>query len=155
MSTKNEQPAKAGKGENNATLKKVENGNKPTAKKAPTVEELQKTVENLQKKLAAVPNNLDERIAYFQQKKVFIDQLAKLEAQEAELQKSLDTISDKAAENEFLTEEFSLLLTEKHGYGSPDTIWNFKNPIIIGEVIDFVLQRIAKKREELKLKIEA
>ncbi|WP_372772106.1 hypothetical protein [Mangrovibacterium sp.] len=122
--------------------------------KQPTPEELQKQVAELQKKLASIPQNLEQRIEYFNQKKELIRRLSVLNVNHETLSEHLDKLSELAAVNEFENEDYFLSIDAPNGYGKK-AVYTLKNPVIIGEMITFILGRIDAKRKELKTAIEA
>jgi len=119
-----------------------------------TPEELKKRVEELQKKLAAIPQDLDKRIEYFNQKKELIRRLSRLDVDSETLNSHLDKLAELATVNEFETEEYYLNIEAGSQY-SKKAVYTLKNPIVIGELITFILGRVDAKREELKKAIEA
>lgn len=119
-----------------------------------TAEELKKQVEELQKKLSAIPQDLEKRIEYFNQKKELIRRLSKLDGDSETLNSHLDKLSEIAAMNEFDNEEYYLNIEAGSQYNKK-AVYTLKNPVIIGELITFVLDRVDAKREELKKAIEA
>ena len=126
----------------------------PNTKQQPTVEELQKRIEQLQNKLTSIPQNLDERIEYFSNKQELIRKLSRLDANKENLTVHLDALSEIAAQNEFENEDYFLNI-ETGGSYNKKAIFSLKNPVIIGEVISFVMGRIDVKRAELQKDIEA
>lgn len=123
--------------------------------KQPTPEELQKQVAELQKKLASIPQNLEQRIEYFNQKKELIRRLSVLNVNHETLSEHLDKLSELAAVNEFENEDYFLSIEAPSGSYSKKAVYALKNPVIIGEMITFILGRIDAKRKELKTAIEA
>ena len=120
----------------------------------PTAEELKKQIEQLQKKLSAIPQDLEKRIEYFNHKKELIRRLSRLDVDSETLNSHLDKLSEIAAANEFETEEYYLNIEAGAQY-SKKAIYTLKNPVVIGELITFILGRVDAKREELKKAIEA
>ena len=122
--------------------------------KQPTVEELQKRVLELQGKLSSIPQNLNDRIDFFTKKQDLIRKLGRLDANKENLSIHLDSLSEIAASNEFENEEYFLNIEAGRKY-SKKAIFSLQNPLIIGEVISFIMGRIDVKREELQKAIEA
>ena len=120
----------------------------------PTAEELKKQITELQKKLSSIPQALDQRIEYFTKKQDLILKLGRLDTNHQNLSEHLDALAEIAAKNEFENEDYFLNI-ESGGKYSKKAIFSLQNPIIIGEVISFMLGRIDAKRQELKKEIEA
>jgi len=122
--------------------------------KLPTREELEIRVQELEKQIAAVPKELSKRIEYFNEKKELIRKLSRLDANKENLTEHLDALSEIAAKNEFESEDYFLTI-ESGGKYNKKAVFSLQNPVIIGEMISFILGRIDVKREELKKQIEA
>lgn len=125
---------------------------KPEAE--PTAEQLKKVIEDLNKRLSAIPQELDKRIEYFNQKKEQIRRLSILDNDSEVLNGHLEALSTITAANEFENEEYFLNIEGGNKY-SKKAIYSLKNPMIIGELLVFIIARIDRKREELKKLIEA
>lgn len=138
--------------EKNTTLKPASTKNQEV--KQPTVEELQKQIEDLKGKLNSVPKDLDSRIEYFNHKKELIRKLGTLKANAQSLQTHLDTISELAAANDFETEEYMLSI-EGGGKYNRKQIFALQNPVLIGEVITYLLGKVEAKVLNLQKEIEA
>ncbi len=126
---------------------------KPEAKE-PTPEELKKVIEDLNKRLSAIPQDLKTRVEYFSKKNELIRRLSKLDADKESLSKHLDYLSEIATANEFETEDFNLNIEFGNKYNKT-AVYTLKNPLIIGELISFIIGRVDAKREVLKKEIEA
>lgn len=157
MTTKNADP----KGQNGKTTPVMKVEKPQTAKtnqkeetKQPTVEELQKQVAELEKKLTAVPQDLNSKIEYFNLKKDLIRKLTRLETNATKLQEHLDEIAELAAANEFENDAY-ILSIEAGGQYNKKQIFALQNPVVIGDVISYMLGKIEAKSEELKKQIEA
>lgn len=124
-------------------------------KKQPTVEELQKRVQKLTAQLQAVPQDLDSRIEYFNNKKSLIRKLGSLDANAKSLQIHLDRLAELAAENEFDTENYILSIEGgEHSYRKDD-VFKLKNPVLIADVLTYLLGKLEAKADELKKQIAA
>lgn len=119
-----------------------------------TAEELKKVIEDLNKRLSAIPQELDKRIEYFNQKKEQIRRLSILTSDSEILNSHLDTLSELTAANEFENEEYFLNIEGGNKYNKK-AIYSLKNPTIIAELLVFIIARIDHKREDLKKQIEA
>ena len=153
MTTKNEAVKLNGKSTPKMEVKKT-TIKKDAIAKEPTVQELQKQVQNLTAKLKAVPQDLNSRIEYFNIKKEQIRKLTKLEANAENLKTHLDSVAEVAATNDFETDEF-ILTIEGGGKYNRKQIFALQNPVLIGEVITYLLAKVEVKAEELKKQIEA
>ncbi len=124
------------------------------AEKQPTVEELQKQITDLKTKLGSVPQDLEDRIEYFNKKKELIYRLGKLETSAKKLQDHLDNIAEVSAKNEFEAEEFILTIEAGSKY-SRSQVFALQNPVLIGDVISYLLGKMETKIVDLKKQIEA
>lgn len=148
MTSKKETPIKTLNGARNAQQLEI----KPTT--PPTVEELQKQLAEANAKLSKIPNSLEQRQEYFKLKNELLKKYTSLERMQTELNTHLDTLAEKAAVDDFTNEEYSFALQYKEYREHKDLI-RIKNPILIGEVISFVLGKLNVKKQELKSQIEA
>lgn len=122
--------------------------------KEPTPEELKAENERLKNQLSAIPQDLKARVEYFAHKNELIRRLGRLDGDRDILNNHLDKLSEIAAKNDFDNEEYYLNIEAGNSY-SKKAIYTLKNPVLIGEVIAFVVGRIEVKREALKAEIEA
>jgi len=159
MSTKKEtaltkvEGGKNAQEETQATLAMIENV--PTPEQSPDVEELKKKVKKLEKQLLSMPQNLDDRIKYFNEKKELIRRLTILNANIEALEIHVTKLHEVAAISDFETEDYSLTVEGGTGSYRKATIFTLKNPVIISEVIAFMMGRIDVKRLEIAAQIEA
>ena len=135
------------------TAKKTTKGEPVTAAPA-TVEELQKQVSELTAKLNAIPQDLEERINYFNHKKDLIHKLSRLEENAENLNHYLNKVLEIVAVNDFETEDFILTIETGTKY-SRNQIFALQNPSLIAEVLHFLLGKIKVKIEIFKMEIEA
>ena len=119
-----------------------------------SVEELKTQVQELQKRLSAIPQNLEQRIQYFNEKKELIRRLAVLNANFEALESHTQKLHEIAAVNDFENEDYTLNVEGGSKY-SKSSVFALKNPVIISEVIAFMMGRIDVKRLEIAAKIEA
>lgn len=124
------------------------------AEKKPTVEELAKQVQQLKAKLQTVPQDLTARIDYFNNKKELIRKLSKLQASHENLQTHLDEIAETSAANEFETDDFILSIEAGSKYNKKQ-VFALQNPVLIGDVLTFLMGKMEAKIEGLKKEIEA
>jgi len=143
-------------------LQKGENTPKPELKALPvasekpdqTPEELKAENEKLKKQLSAIPQDLKTRVEYFNKKNELIRRLSKLDMDKESLTIHLDKLAEIAAANEFENEEYFLNIDGGSKYNKT-AVYTVKNPVIIGELISFIIGRVDAKREVLKKEIEA
>ena len=121
----------------------------------PTAEELKQVIEDLNKRLSAIPKDLKTRVEYFSKKNELIRRLSKLDSDKDSLTIHLDRLSEIGAANEFENEEFYLNIETGSSNYSKKAIYTLKNPVIIAELIAFIIGKVDSKRESLKLEIEA
>lgn len=119
-----------------------------------TTEELKAENERLKNQLSAIPQDLKSRVEYFAHKNELIRRLGRLDGDREVLNSHLDKLSEIAAKNDFENEEYYLNIEGGNSY-SKKAIYTLKNPVLIGEVLAFVVGKIESKREALKAEIEA
>jgi len=122
--------------------------------KDPTVEELQKKVDELTKRLSTIPEKLEDRIEYFNSKKELIRKLSRLQEKRATLEMHKDALNDLSLNDGFENEDYSLIIEGKDGY-SKKSLFELKNPVLIAEMIGFVLGRMDVKIAALEKEIAA
>lgn len=156
MTSKSNAEKQNGKGTPKMEVKRKDTKaeSKPAAEKQPSVEELQKKVQELTARLDTIPRNLDERIEYFTQKKELIRKMSRLQANAQGLQTHIDAIAELAAANDFETEDY-ILSIEGGGKYNRKQIFALQNPVLIGDVLTYLLGKIEAKIAELKKEIEA
>lgn len=116
--------------------------------------ELKRQIETMQKKLNSIPSDLESRKNYFDLKVKNIKRLDNLEQTTDRLKTYLNEISEIASTDEYTNEGYFLTIQKKK-YSTPEDVFRFSNPSIIGEVILFTLQKIELKRKELIRSIES
>lgn len=148
-------PLSVQKGENtpNSELKALPSATAPEASE-PTPEELKAENERLKQQLSGIPTDLKARVEYFAHKNELIRRLGRLDGDREILNNHLDKLSEIAAKNDFENEEYYLNIEGGSQY-SKKSIYTLKNPVLIGEVLAFVVGKIESKREALKAEIEA
>jgi vacuolar-type H+-ATPase subunit I/STV1 len=155
MTSKSNAEKQAGKGVPVMEVKKADTAEvKALTQGQPTVEELQKKVEELTTRLNALPQDLNSRIEYFNQKKELIRKLSKLDSNAQSLRQHLDKIAEVTAKNDFETEEFILNIEAGNKY-SKSIVFALQNPVLIGEIISYLLGKVEAKIEQLKNEIAA
>ena len=149
-------PMSVQKGENtpDSELKALPVSTETPEAKEPTPEELKQVIEDLNKRLSAIPQEFDKRIEYFNQKKEQIRRLAVLDNDCEVLNGHLEALSTITTVNEFENEEYFLNIEGGNKYNKK-AIYSLKNPMIIGELLVFIISRIDRKREELRKQIES
>lgn len=118
-----------------------------------TPEDLKAENERLKRLVESVPASLDQRIEYYNQKKVWITQLARIEAEEKKLQLILREVADEMEDNDFLTENFSVVVLRHKKYSADEELIKIQNPVIVGDVMHAVLKRMKEKIDELEISI--
>jgi len=137
-------PAKEKTTEKQTTLLKLEN------KKS-----VEKENEALKKQLSAIPNDLDGKISFYKRKQELIKRLNQMQANEKVLLMHKDSLLEHIQEkNDFSSDTYFLKVCCKPNYSEND-IFEFNNPEIISEVIDFVLNKIDAKKKKLQAEINA
>ena len=115
------------------------------------IESLKKQLEEANKKLQE-PVNLEERIQYYQRKQEFIMQLDSLVSESESLKTIQEEIEECIEDDEFECESYKLSLGKLSQYRN-DTVFSMNNPVVIGDVINCVLNRINAKMDKLKTEI--
>ncbi len=135
----------------NAEIKKTEIKNSSV-----DVAQLVKENEELKQQLAKMPVDFEARKAYFQEKETLIRRLTSLQESKSDLIIHRDSLNEICEVEEFETKKYKLEVDEmdKNNYRS-GTVFTLQNPVIIKDVIEFIMQRMEKKIEETKVKIEA
>lgn len=123
--------------------------------KIPTAEELQKQVQELTRKLNAIPAKLEDRIEYFNNKKELIRRLSKLEVKRNDLNMHREALADLAIADEFETTDYYLNIEGKGEYSRKLSIFELNDPVLIGEMLEFILGRMDVKISKLQKEIEA
>ena len=152
MDKKNENKEEA----KNLAVVKVENQEAKKTKQVFSAEEIKKILaenEELKEKASKEPKNLEEKIEYFLDKKEKIYQLSKLDATHLQLTGHFEILQELAEKDEFTCEEYVLSVSKPNSYRNDEDIFKMNNPVIIGDVIKFVLSRIEQKQEALKIEI--
>ncbi len=119
------------------------------------VSQLLKENEELKKQLAKVPADFEERKAYFQEKQSLIKRLNRMQSYTENLNMHREHIEEICQEEEFETSKYSLDLTEIKDRYNSENVLKLQNPVVIKDVIDFILKRMENKIAETKAKIEA
>jgi len=119
------------------------------------VQALRQEVEILRAQVAKAPQSLEDQINYFQKKQALVTRLHGLNASIANLIKYGEEIRKEAEEDIFSSEVYALRLSSKRGYSSEDDIFKFRNPVVIMELLTFVLEKMKQKREAIEMEIAA
>lgn len=115
------------------------------------IESLKKQLEEANKKLQE-PVNLEERIQYYQRKQELIMQLNRLVSEAEHLRAIEAEVQECIMDDEFECESYKLSLGKLSQYRN-DTVFSMNNPVVIGEVINCILNRINAKMDKLKIEI--
>lgn len=107
----------------------------------------------LKAKLGNVPQSLEEKIEFYKIKQDKIRQLAKLEESSNELFKHMETLDKLTGENDFVCDKYKLSVFDTNSGYKETSIFQMNNPVIIRDVVKFVLQRIDDKMSVLKMEI--
>lgn len=120
-----------------------------------SAEELKKENERLKKMLDRGPKTLEEKIQFFKEKEEFIKHLNNLSLKRDHLLRISDDVSAEIEEDEFVTDKFSISVTQKKGYSNEEAVFKVHNPVLVAELLHYVLGKMSGKIEELQLSIEA
>ena len=154
MTTKSNAEKQGGKGTPKMEVKKDAAKSTQAAKpQEPTKEELQKMVAELTKKLESVPRDLNSRIEYFNEKKELIRRLTNVEGTRDGLQEHLDALAEISAENEFENDYYILTIEGGANNYNKKQVFAIKNPVLIGDVITYLIGKTESKIDVLKKQI--
>jgi len=128
--SKNEQPAKG----------KAEGMTETSQAKAETV-------------LTAVVQSIEEKIQYYQRKQELIQRYKSLEESSTKIMEHVESLQKEKGEDVFISEAYKLALTVKSGYRDEREILTFRDPDIMGEMLHYVLGKIATKLQKLSREI--
>jgi hypothetical protein len=118
------------------------------------VQELEAEILRLQAKLAQSPENFEERVKYYQRKQELIKRLESLQSTHSIITEQIVAISKEAAEDVFISDAYKLTVTVKNGYSSERDVLNFRNPVIIADLLSFVVGKVGEKRDQIQAEIE-
>lgn len=113
---------------------------------------LEEEIQQLRTRLAREPQTLEQKIEYFKVKQEKIKQLAKLEENSEQLFEHIEKLDNLTTEDDFKCDKYSLVVNSIGGY-KESAVFTMNNPIIIRDVIKYVLQRINDKIDVLKMEI--
>lgn len=115
--------------------------------------ELRAEIERLKQQIASGPTSIEEKIKYYQKKQEQIQRLQSLTESGEVIRTHVESINHEAEEDVFISEKYKLVLTSKSGYSSESELIKFKNPVIISELLSFVLDKIEGKRLQIETEI--
>lgn len=120
------------------------------------VEELKREVERLNNilSLKKEPDNIEDKIKYFEKKKDLIVKREKMDIYINNLNSVYETICKEAQEDIFSSEIFNINITKKTNYRDDDII-KISNPVLIAELIEFLISKSEAKRKNIELEINA
>lgn len=118
------------------------------------VAEMQSRIEELQKRLASIPQNLEDRITYFNEKRELIRRLGSLDQTIEAMQGHAAKLDELIAANDFENEDYFLNIEGGDRYRK-SAVLSLKNPVVIADVMAYMLGRMAAKRADLAAAIEA
>jgi ABC-type uncharacterized transport system fused permease/ATPase subunit len=94
---------------------------------------------------------LEEQISFFDEQYRTIKHLRRVQDNIKDLQEQIDQIREKQGEKpSFESEEVYLTVTKKTGYSSEAHLMKVRNVDLIVQVLEFSLQRMQEKRQELE-----
>lgn len=114
---------------------------------------LEKEISELKDRLKNVPQTLEQKIEFYQLKQQKIKQLAKLEESSSELFEHIEKLDKLTEENDFVCDKYKLSVIDSSNGYKETSAFQMNNPMIIRDVVKFVLQRIDDKISVLKMEI--
>ena len=139
---------------NPVTLQIVSQEASPEPSQEQTPEELKREIERLKAQLSKNPETFDDLINYYQRKQELINQLQQLENTHGIIKQHLQGTNKEHNEDIFSSDNYSLVIMGKKqgGYGEAE-ILKFKNPSVIGDLLNFVLGKVQSKMNEIQFEI--
>ena len=116
-------------------------------------QELKAEIERLKRLIYAGPETIEEKIRYYQKKQELIERLQNLDGSKEVISTHIGEINKEAEIDAFESEQYKLMLTCKNGYSSEKELLKFRNPVIISELLSFVLAKIDGKRQLIEAEI--
>ena len=130
----------------------------PPLKEEPKEVNKDEEIESLKKQLEEANKKLQEHVTleefnqYYQRKQELIMQLDRLVSESERLKTIQEEIEECIEDDEFECESYKLSLGKLSQYRN-DTVFSMNNPVVIGDVINCVLNRINVKMDKLKTEI--
>lgn len=150
MTEKTKAPLTVAKGVNNTQateeVKQIET--------KPSFEQLQKENEELKRKLSAVPEDLEKKIEYFNRKRLLIKRFDSLNEKKTNLLFHLDKVAEIATKNDFSNDRYSILIYDGEGGYNAKEVFKMLNPLIVCEVINFMISKVEAIQSTLQKQIE-
>lgn len=150
MTEKTKAPLTVAKGVNNTQtteeVKQIET--------KPSFEQLQKENEELKRKLSAVPEDLEKKIEYFNRKRLLIKRFDSLVEKKTNLLTHLDQVAEITTKGDFSNDRFVITVQNVAERYNEKEILKIQNPIIICEVINFMIDKIEVIQGDLQKQIE-
>lgn len=125
-----------------------------TTEAVKTFEELQKENEELKRKLSAVPEDLEKKIEYFNRKRLLIKRFDSLNEKKTNLLFHLDKVAEIATKNDFSNDRYSILIYDGEGGYNAKEVFKMLNPLIVCEVINFMISKVEAIQSTLQKQIE-
>lgn len=150
MTEKTKAPLLVAKGVNNTqsieTIKKIE--------VKPSFEQLQKENEELKKKLSSLPEDLEQKIEYFNRKRILIKKFDHLTEKRNNLLNHLDQVAEITTKSDFSNDRYVIIVQNANASYNEKEVLKIQNPVIICEVINFMITKIEKLQSDLQKQIE-
>lgn len=150
MTEKTKAPLTVAKGVNNTQateeVKQIET--------KPSFEQLQKENEELKRKLSAVPEELDKKIEYFNRKRLLIKRFDSLAEKKTNLLNHLDKVAEIATKNDFSNDRYCIMIYDGEGGYNSKEVFKMQNPLIVCEVINFMISKVEAIQNTLQKQIE-
>lgn len=125
-----------------------------TTEAVKTFEELQKENEELKRKLSAVPEELDKKIEYFNRKRLLIKRFDSLAEKKTNLLNHLDKVAEIATKNDFSNDRYCIMIYDGEGGYNSKEVFKMQNPLIVCEVINFMISKVEAIQNTLQKQIE-
>ncbi len=151
MTEKTKAPLTVAKGGENT---QGANTTKATTESIKSFEELQKENEELKRKLSAVPDDLEKKIEYFNRKRLLIKRFDSLTEKRNNLLTHLDKVAEISAKNEFSNDRYSIIINDGEGGYNSKEVFKMQNPLIVCEVINFMISKVEAIQSTLQKQIE-
>lgn len=124
----------------------------PQPKQEASHDDLKREIERLKGIISKGPENFEEKIKYYERKQELIKRLRITEDSYKKISEFLDEVSKEAQEDIFNSENFKFTIGKKRGYND-DEIMKFSNPVIIADLLIYILDKLGRKREKIEKEI--
>jgi len=120
----------------------------------PTYEELLTRLEELEKVSIKKPQNIEEIINFYEEKKKKINHLEEFKMHLASLEAAHKLSKSDADKNDFENKKFALFFNEYRDYGNGSSLFKITNAVIISDCLSFIIMKLTAKIQLLESEIQ-